>query len=60
MNRLLLVLDSAKVASTVYGSIHYAGAKDEVSYLDSITLVRTRGRNDNVRAREGQSFIKTR
>lgn len=60
MNRLLLVLDSAKVASTVYGSIHYAAAPKEVSYLDSITLVRTRGRNDNVRAREGQSVSRFR
>lgn len=60
MNRLLLVLDSAKVASTLYGTIHYAPAQDEVSYLDSITLVRTRGRNDNVRAREGQMTVRNR
>uniref|UniRef100_UPI002574FC70 hypothetical protein n=1 Tax=Duncaniella freteri TaxID=2530391 RepID=UPI002574FC70 len=60
MNRLLLVLDSAKVASTVYGAIHYAASPKEISYLDSISLVRTRGRNDNVRAREGQSVVKNR
>ncbi|MDE5669422.1 MAG: DUF4296 domain-containing protein, partial [Duncaniella sp.] len=60
MNRLLLVLDSAKVASTLYGTIHYAPVQDEVSYLDSITLVRTRGRNDNVRAREGQMTVRNR
>ncbi len=60
MNRLLLVLDSAKVASTVYGAIHYAASPKEISYLDSISLVRTRGRNDNVRAREGQNVVKNR
>lgn len=60
MNRLLLVLDSAKVASTLYGTIHYAPDADEVSYLDSIMLVRTRGRNDNVRAREGQKTVRNR
>lgn len=57
MNRLLLVLDSAKVATSVYGMIHYSPAMDEISYLDSITLVRTRGRNDNVKAREGQTVM---
>ena len=60
MNRLLLVLDSAKVASTIYGTIHYAPAPDEVSYLDSISLVRTRGRNDNLRAREGPKTVRNR
>lgn len=60
MNRLLLVLDSAKVASSLYGTIHYAPASDEVSYLDSISLVRTRGRNDNVRARHGQTTVRNR
>ncbi|MCI8998040.1 MAG: DUF4296 domain-containing protein [Muribaculaceae bacterium] len=57
MKRLVLVLDSAKVASNVYGSIHYSPRGDEVSYLDSISVVRTRGRNDNVRARAGQKMI---
>lgn len=60
MNRLLLVLDSAKVASSLYGTIHYAPASDEVSYLDSISLVRTRGRNDNIRARAGQKTVRNR
>lgn len=60
MNRLLLVLDSAKVATSLYGTIHYAPSPKEVSYLDSITLVRTRGRNDNVRAREGQKTVRNR
>lgn len=54
---LTLVLDSAKVASTVFGSIYYSPRGDEVSYLDSISVVRTRGRNDNVKAREGQHLI---
>lgn len=57
---LTLVLDSAKVATTVYGSIHYAPTAGEVSYLDSISIVRTRGRNDNVRARQGQHSIRVR
>ena len=60
MSRLLLVLDSAKVASTVYGAIHYAASPGEISYLDSISLVRTRGRNDNVRARDGQMVVRNR
>lgn len=60
MNRLLLVLDSAKVATSLYGTIHYAPLPKEVSYLDSISLVRTRGRNDNVRAREGQKTVRNR
>lgn len=51
---LTLVLDSAKAATTVYGAIHYAPRPGEISYLDSISVVRTRGRNDNVKAREGQ------
>lgn len=58
--RLLLVLDSAKVATRVYGSIRYVATGDEVSYLDSISLVRTRGRNDNVRARRGQHVTRNR
>lgn len=57
MKHLVLVLDSAKVASSVYGSIHYSPFGDEISYLDSISIVRTRGRNDNVRARAGQQLI---
>lgn len=49
-----LVLDSAKTASTVYGSIKYHAAPDEVSYLDSISLVRTRMGDDNNALRRGQ------
>lgn len=52
--RLRLVLDSTKVATSVYGFIHYRPSDQEVSYLDSITLVRTRGHNDNATARQGQ------
>lgn len=51
---LTLVLDSAKAATTVYGSIHYSPTRNEISYLDSISVVRTRGRNDNVAARRDQ------
>lgn len=58
--RLTLVLDSAKTATNLYGTIHYAPGKGEVSYIDSIALVRTRGRNDNVRARQAQHTIKIR
>lgn len=60
MNRLLLVLDSAKVASTVYGAIYYSAADKEISYLDSISLVRARGHNDNVSARQGQKTTRSR
>ncbi len=60
MRRLTLVLDSTKVATRVYGSIYYSAANGEVSYLDSISLVRTRGRNDNVRARHGQQITRNR
>ena len=57
---LTLVLDSAKVATSVYGSIHFSPSKGNVSYLDSISVVRTRGRNDNVAARKGQQTVKLR
>lgn len=60
MKHLTLVLDSAKVATHVYGSLHYAARGGEVSYLDSLSLVRTRGRNDNVRARSAQRVIRHR
>ena len=57
---LTLVLDSAKAATTVYGTIHYAPKPGEVSYLDSISVVRTRGRNDNAAARRGQQTTRMR
>ncbi|MDE5650124.1 MAG: DUF4296 domain-containing protein [Duncaniella sp.] len=58
--QLLLVLDSAKVASNVYGSIHYSPRGDEISFIDSISLVRTRGWNNNKAARQGQKLIRHR
>ena len=58
--RLVLVLDSAKVATRVYGSLFYKASDGEVAYLDSISLVRTRGRNDNVAARKGQLTTRNR
>lgn len=45
---LTLVLDSAKAATTVYGAIHYAPRPGEISYLDSISVVRTRGDRKSV------------
>lgn len=60
MQRLTFVMDSAKVASRIYGSLHYSGSEGEVAYLDSISLVRTRGRNDNVAARKGQLITRNR
>lgn len=57
---LTLVLDSTKTATNLFGSIHYKATKGEVSYLDSLSLVRTRGRNDNVKARSGQHIVHTR
>ncbi len=57
---LTLVLDSAKAATTVYGTIHYAPKPGEISYLDSISVVRTRGRNDNAAARRGQQTTRMR
>ncbi|MCM1077243.1 MAG: DUF4296 domain-containing protein [Bacteroides sp.] len=60
MKRLTLVIDSAKTATNVYGNIHYAPSKGEISYLDSISVVRTRGRNDNVEARRGQQTMSLR
>ena len=57
LNRVMLVLDSAKTASSVYGSIRYHVAPAEVSYLDSISLVRTRMRDDNYVVRRGQKLI---
>lgn len=58
--QLLLVLDSTKVASNVYGSLHYSPRGDEVSYIDSISLVRTRGWNNNKVARRAQKVIRHR
>lgn len=58
--RLTLVLDSAKTATNLYGYIHYTPGKDEISYIDSISLVRTRGRNDNVSARRSQQTVRIR
>lgn len=57
---LLFVVDSSKVANRVYGSLYYHGSEGEIAYLDSITLVRTRGRNDNVAARKGQHITHNR
>lgn len=58
--RLTLALDSAKVATELRGFIRYVAPENEVSYIDSISLVRTRGRNDNVKAREGQKVTRNR
>lgn len=52
--RLTLTLDSAKTGSSVYGFIRYKASPDEVSYIDSISVVRTRGQNNNREARQGQ------
>lgn len=52
--RLTLVLDSMKTATSVYGYVHYKPSDGEVSYLDSLSLVRTRGKNDNKKARANQ------
>lgn len=60
MQRLLLVVDSSKVVNRVYGSLFYAGERGEVAYIDSISLVRTRGRNNNEAARQGQLTTRNR
>ncbi|MDE6378502.1 MAG: hypothetical protein K2K72_07145, partial [Duncaniella sp.] len=57
-NRLTLVLDSARTASSVYGAFRYTPAPGEVSYLDSISLYRTRMRSDNNALRQGQVSFK--
>lgn len=56
-NTITLVLDSAKMASSIYGYIKYRPMRDEVSYLDSISLYRTRMRDDNRLLREGQTTV---
>lgn len=58
LNRVTLVLDSARTASSVYGSFRYTPAPGEVSYLDSISLYRTRMRADNNALRQGQISFK--
>ena len=58
--QLTLVLDSAKTATNLYGTIHYSAGRGEISYIDSIALVRTRGRNDNVKARQAQHTVRIR
>lgn len=60
MQRLLFVVDSSKIASRIYGSLYYKGSDGEIAYLDSISLVRTRGRNNNRAAREGQHITRNR
>lgn len=51
MHNLVLVLDSARSAQSVYGSINYVPARGEVAFMDSVALVRTRNRDDNARRR---------
>lgn len=41
-HELTFVLDSAKIAQRVYGSITYESLRGEVVFIDSITLYRTR------------------
>lgn len=53
-NSIILVLDSAKMASSLYGYIKYQPMSGEVSYLDSISLYRTRMRDNNRQLRAGQ------
>lgn len=48
---LVLVLDSAKLAQSIYGSITYVPARGEIAYMDSISLVRTRNHDDNAARR---------
>ncbi len=57
---LTLVVDSTKMVSGIFGSIHYSPSPGEISYLDSITLVRTRTHDDNVVARRRQHTVKLR
>lgn len=57
---LTIVLDSTKIANRLYGSIRYVPDRNEISFIDSITLVRTRTRDNNVAAREGQHTVKLR
>lgn len=58
--RLTLVLDSMKTAQSVYGFVRYTPREGEVSYLDSLSLVRTRGHNDNKAARANQHHTRHR
>lgn len=51
MRHLDLVLDSAKSALSVYGSLRYHPVDDEVAYLDSISLVRTHNKDNNKQQR---------
>ncbi|MDE6324710.1 MAG: hypothetical protein K2M02_00910, partial [Duncaniella sp.] len=51
MRHLDIVLDSAKSALSVYGSLRYHTVGDEVAYLDSISLVRTHNKDNNKQQR---------
>lgn len=56
---LKLYLNPDKSASTVYGSIHYTPVSDnDVAYLDSIQLLRTRGLAADSLGRLGQHTFK--
>ena len=49
---LTLATDSSKVATSVYGYIHYSPSERETVFVDSISLVRVRNHSDNARQRE--------
>ena len=55
-----LPLDSAKIATSVYGAIQYTPKEDEVAYIDSISLVRTRIEKTPLSIRNGnKKSVKT-
>lgn len=45
-------VDSARNAREIYGSLQYVGAKGEVAFIDSISLVRTRWKPDKAPLRQ--------
>lgn len=48
---ITLVLDSAKNASVVYGDLNCPPAREQIGYVDSISVIRTRNHDDNQRER---------
>lgn len=62
MHSLEIVLDSVKSGINIYGSLRYSPAPGEVAFLDSISLVRTRNRDNNkaMRARHPSTLIRHR
>ncbi|MDE6556001.1 MAG: DUF4296 domain-containing protein [Duncaniella sp.] len=58
--RIVLVTDSNRVATSVYGYLRYRPSTSETVFIDSISVSRVRNHNDNKRMRELYPSVVTR